>query len=955
MMFNKISIRHLLATAAVLLTASVAKADTTWDFTSTPSDDLTLLAADGTNWTASSSTRYSLNSTINQAALTANGSVLTMTSGLLFTTTESGRLRIDVNSRLNLNGSTTLLTIPDLTAGQTVTIVFASSSSSEARTLTPDNLSSTSGFEAATSSTKQTGTGTVTADGDLTFTPDGGIYVYSLTVTDASSSEESGSTSSDESSSTPGTLSTDNSTSQSTTVNQALITASDGTVRYYNTDDLTSIDFDDANNTVTINGSSFSDVYNQLATKIAFSKGVTTLETTDSLKISEAKGWFESLYAEWQPVTDAASYTVKVKGSDDTDYTTVDSDLIRTYASDNYIRVDAVGLAAGTYEMVVAALDSDGTQIATATVSNLTVTNYSREGFAHFKCDSTSTFNPSSGVGAYKNDGTLKDDAVVVYVTADNAKTVSVTLNDTTYTGMQKIISAYKNGNVTTPLAMRIIGLVTYDDVDYFGSSSEGIHIQGISGYSEMNITIEGIGEDATIHGFGFRINNSTSVEMRNLAIMWQLDDGISIDTDNSNIWLHNIDLFYGQVGEDSDQKKGDGSIDMKYDSQYITIDHCHFWDTGKSSLCGMYKESGPNWITYHHNWFDHSDSRHARIRTMSVHMWNNYYDGCASYGIGATYKCNVFSENNYFRHTKHPFLISKQGSCGSTLSSEDGGIIKDYGSKFAETNSKSNFIPVAYSTDNTEFDYYDADTRDTQVPSTVITVKGETGYSNFDTDPSLMYTYEVDETANVPSVVIGYYGAGRLNHGSFQYTFDNDTDDTKSAVITALQTAISGYTGGVVSLSTSSSGSSGSDTDSDSDTDSGSDTDTGDDSGTTTDVTISAETECTFTSDGPSNNAFTVKGNYSTGYGTATVNGTTYSTCLKMESSTSITFTTEQVMTMTLVFSETDGNYNIKVDGTEMSSDTNVLTTTLEAGTHTLSKLGVAYLFYIGLTATTE
>ena len=49
--------------------------------------------------------------------------------------------------------------------------------------------------------------------------------------------------------------------------------------------------------------------------------------------------------------------------------------------------------------------------------------------------------------------------------------------------------------------------------------------------------------------------------------------------------------------------------------------------------LCGMKSESGPNYITYHHNWFDHSDSRHARVRTMSVHMYNNYYDGNAKYG----------------------------------------------------------------------------------------------------------------------------------------------------------------------------------------------------------------------------------------------------------------------------------------------------------------------------------
>ena len=96
--------------------------------------------------------------------------------------------------------------------------------------------------------------------------------------------------------------------------------------------------------------------------------------------------------------------------------------------------------------------------------------------------------------------------------------------------------------------------------------------------------------------------------------------------------------------------------------------------------MCGMKNETGPNYITYHHNWFDHSDSRHARIRTMSVHLWNNFYDGCAKYGIGATMGASVFSERNYFRATKDPILISKQGTDRKgtgTFSGEAGGMVK--------------------------------------------------------------------------------------------------------------------------------------------------------------------------------------------------------------------------------------------------------------------------------------
>ena len=255
---------------------------------------------------------------------------------------------------------------------------------------------------------------------------------------------------------------------------------------------------------------------------------------------------------------------------------------------------------------------------AAAVSDRLTVAAYNREGFAHL--------NNADGVGAYRHDGILKDDAVVVYVTSQTAKTVTAQLNGNTFTGMQAILAAYEKGNVTQPLSLRIIGTIRAEDVDAFGSSSEGIQIKGRKADSPLNITVEGIGDDATVYGFGFLVRNTASLEIRNLGIMQCMDDGISLDTDNAHAWIHHVDVFYGR-NKGGDQKKGDGAIDVKADSKYVTIDNCHFWDTGKSSMCGMKSETGPNYITYHHNWFDHSDSRHARVRTMSVHLYNNYFD----------------------------------------------------------------------------------------------------------------------------------------------------------------------------------------------------------------------------------------------------------------------------------------------------------------------------------------
>ena len=505
----------------------------------------------------------------------------------------------------------------------------------------------------------------------------------------------------------------------------------------------------------------------------------------NGVSIIEAKGWLESVYVKWMPLEGVDSYRVYIKGGQYTDYMPIDAELIRAYSG--YMRADIPGLKAGSYSLKVVAIKG-GVETLFSEVTALQVKNYSREGFAH---------KGFSGVGAYNDDGSLKSNAVVIYVNKDNAKTVTAHLGNGSFTGLQSILNAYQKGNITTPLAVRVLGLIKNGDTDAFGSSSEGIQIKGKKADSEMNITIEGIGEDATIYGFGFLVRNAKSVEFRNLGIMRAMDDGISLDTDNSNIWIHHIDVFYGKSGS-GDHAKGDGAIDVKTNSKFVTIDHCHFWDTGKTSMAGMKSESGPNYITYHHNWFDHSDSRHARVRTMSVHMWNNFYDGCAKYGIGATMGSSVFSENNYFRATKEPILISRQGNDANgagKFSGEAGGMIKEYGSIFAEKGTAESYSPITYAVNNKSFDFFQATSRDEKVPSSVVSLNGGNTYNNFDTTSSLMYSYTPDATSMVPERVTGYYGAGRLNHGSLKFKFDNAVEDNNSAPIPALEALIDNYT----------------------------------------------------------------------------------------------------------------------------------------------------------------
>ena len=584
-------------------------------------------------------------------------------------------------------------------------------------------------------------------------------------------------------------------------VNQMCVTTNAGDVKYYNTAELASVKFEGNKTVIAPNDGSDNDEYDASVREINFAKKVESGENggienpAGVVQITEAKSWLESAYLKWVPFEGASSYNVYI------DDKKIDTQLIRQYAS--YFRADVLGLKAGTYSIKVVPVNAEGKEMAGAnTATNLVVKSHNREGFAHFNFE---------GIGAYNNDGTLKSDAKVLYITASTAKTVSIDVivgsknKKVNAKGFQAIINAYQKGYDTTPIAFRIIGKVSLADLDGISSSSEGIQIKGKSGYSTMNMTFEGVGDDATVYGFGFLVRNSKSVEFRNFAIMRCLDDAMSLDTQNSNIWIHHMDLFYGKKGSAADQAKGDGTVDIKGNSKYVTVAFNHFWDNGKSSMCGMKSETGENWITYHHNWFDHSDSRHARVRTMTVHMYNNYYQHCDVYGIGATSGSNIFMESNYFEAVKRPIMSSLQGTdikgSKGTFSGENGGMIKSYGNVFVDK--PSGFSYITYADNPASFDACEVAKPSDQLPASVKTLVGGTCYNNFDTNPDVMYSHTADNAVDVPSIIEGFYGAGRLNHGDIHFDIPDETVVTSGhqQPLPALANILDSYESGVVKV----------------------------------------------------------------------------------------------------------------------------------------------------------
>lgn len=692
------------------------------------------------------------------------------------------------------------------------------------------------------------------------------------------------------------------------------------------------------------------------------------VEAASQIGITESSGWTESAWVEWKPSSTSGVSYYKVSYSG-TASGTVDNNLIRLY-KDGHWRADLVGLKAGSYTVKVEACSSSGSAVASETAS-VTVTAHDRTGFTF---SPKSTYYDSSDplqCGGYNGDGTPKSGAEILYIT--KASDIDTVTDSTGTTGLSTILQG-RNKRTTTPLIIRIIG-----KIDYSGSqlnSSGYIQVKPSTAYTNYNTTIEGIGQDTTVN-FGFLLRNAGNVEIRNIAVHDFADDGISLDTDNCNVWLHNNEFFYGVQGS-GDKAKGDGSSDVKNDSQYVTLSYNHYWDAGKCSLCGMTSETGDNYISYHHNWFDHSDSRHPRIRTMFVHVYNNYYDGNAKYGVGLSANSNAFVEGNYFRNCKHPTL---QGSVGYDSDGKGGSNTFDDSPPIGAAKLWNNTIEgsnVQFTAGSNGETAADNDgcvaTSRSQVIS-YTTAAGAT-YSNYDTSSAYIQSLasKIQEPAAAKTTVVKY--AGRTGGGDFAeasgFAFTS-ADDTDYAINTTLRSNLTSYCNDSVSSNYAIS-SVGASVDGSFVPEETQSTTKSEATTETTTKTVEGSTETTtqapvvpaggeshnFTLNGTTSTFYNITGSLSTSKGTVSYNGLTLTQCLKMESSTSITFTASAAGQLTLVFGGTTAaaGKTVKVDGTSYTADSNgIATIDVAAGSHTIAKGDAINLFYMNFASesTTE
>ena len=468
-------------------------------------------------------------------------------------------------------------------------------------------------------------------------------------------------------------------------------------------------------------------------------------------------GWNEMMYATIKGVKDAdvtaVSYSGPVSGSlagEDFEY------LVRDTSEG--VRVDVMGLKPGTYTLTVT------TKSGTFTQSGIEVNEQDRSGYAHY--------NYTNGVGAYNDDGTLKDNAIVLYVTDENKNTVTLSYGGVTVSGIGNILNSvgkacgeagheteckkvskgktyYGKGNTNQgilqllaenniPLVIRMVGAVSesglyktgtwaaanaglidgltdYDSNDYGGSVGDNGHMARMK--SAKDVTIEGVGTDAAMDGWGIHFMSETSTtaaglgksfEVRNLTFMNQPEDAIGMEgvQDGSVItapvercWIHNNEFYSPSITgpAESDKAEGDGSCDFKR-GEYLTVSYNYFEGCHKTNLVGSSDTSLQYNLTYHHNVWNGCKARQPLGRQANMHFYNNQFIGTTDYAMNTRANAYIYSEYNLFFMTKNPMDVrsgaikSYNDSFSSCIGSMTGTVVTDKSTKVTSGNKYENF-----------------------------------------------------------------------------------------------------------------------------------------------------------------------------------------------------------------------------------------------------------------------
>lgn len=166
--------------------------------------------------------------------------------------------------------------------------------------------------------------------------------------------------------------------------------------------------------------------------------------------------------------------------------------------------------------------------------------------------------------------------------------------------------------------------------------------------------TLRGGSGGGRLEGGGLFIRKVRNIVIQNLSIS-DAADAVSIE-ESDHVWVDHCVL----------SRCSDGLLDIKRGSDFITVSRNLFRDHHKTCLLGHSDkpeireiDRGHLRVTYHHNFFDGTKTRHPRVRFADgVHVFNNYFRN-NEYGVASLMDAGVIVEANVFEKVEMPTVTS--------------------------------------------------------------------------------------------------------------------------------------------------------------------------------------------------------------------------------------------------------------------------------------------------------
>ncbi|MDQ0076577.1 pectinesterase family protein [Arthrobacter oryzae] len=227
------------------------------------------------------------------------------------------------------------------------------------------------------------------------------------------------------------------------------------------------------------------------------------------------------------------------------------------------------------------------------------------------------------------------------------------------------------------------------------------------------NKSFIGVGAGAEIVNAGFKLINVSNVIFRNFTVRdsylpgdWDGKrpdndrDGIQLDTSH-HVWVDHMKF----------ERMGDGMIDTRKDSDYVTYSWNIFADTNKALGVG-WTSNAVTRMTIHHNWIRNTTQRNFSLdNTAAAHVYNNFLQDIGQYGMMGRNAAKVVLEGNYFTAVPDPVVAKDPAT-----------EVVNRDNIFNSTRGRKDNVGTAF-------------------------------------DPTHYYAYQKDDAASVPGIVAG--GAG--------------------------------------------------------------------------------------------------------------------------------------------------------------------------------------------------